>query len=126
VETTVPGIVLGVTYAKNVSDSINQARGAASHACIPLNLGTVEIELMTADVDDELCVGCDLCHYSEICPYDAISMVEVSPGVKKSRTNEMACEGCGACCAICPTGARDLRWWREQSFLDQIEDMLKE
>ena len=126
VETTVPGIVLGVTYAKNVSDSINQARGAASHACIPLNLGTVEIELMTADVDEELCVGCDLCHYSEICPYDAISMVEVSPGVKKSVTNEMACEGCGACCAICPTGARDLRWWREKSFLEQIEEMLKE
>jgi heterodisulfide reductase subunit A len=126
VETTVPGIFLGATYAKNVSDSINQARGAASAACAPLNLGTVNIELLTADVDEDLCVGCDLCHYSEICPYDAISMVEVEPGVKKSVTNELACEGCGACCSICPTGARDLRWWREQSFYDQIEEMLRE
>ncbi len=126
VETTVPGVFLGVTYAKNVTDSINQARGAASEATAPLNMGTVEIELLVAEVDQDLCVGCDLCHYSEICPYDAVSMVEVSPGVKKSVTDEMRCEGCGACCAICPTGARDLRWWRENSFLDQIEEMLRE
>jgi heterodisulfide reductase subunit A len=126
VETTVPGVFLGVTYAKNIGDSVNQARGAANEACIPLNLGTVEIELLTADVDQDLCVGCDLCHYSEICPYDAVSMIELEPGVKKSVTDEMRCEGCGACCAICPTGARDLRWWREQSILDQTEEMLRE
>ncbi|MCK5390316.1 MAG: 4Fe-4S binding protein, partial [Candidatus Thorarchaeota archaeon] len=88
--------------------------------------GTVKVELLTAEVDQELCVGCDLCNYSEICPYDAISMIEIEPGVKKSVTDEMRCEGCGACAAICPTGARDMRWWREESFLEQIEDMLKE
>ena len=126
VETTVPGVFLGVTYAKSVADSINQARGAASEACVPLNLGTVKIELLTADVDRDLCVGCDLCHYSEICPYDAVSMIEIEPGVKKSVTDEMRCQGCGACCSICPTGARDLRWWRERSFLAEIEEMLRE
>jgi heterodisulfide reductase subunit A len=126
VETTVPGVFLGTTYAKNVADSVNQAKGAASEATAPLNLGTVKIELLTAEVDMDLCVGCDLCHYSDICPYDAVSMVEIEPGVKKSVTNDMACEGCGACTAICPTGARDLRWWREKSFLQQIEEMLRE
>ncbi|MFW9911179.1 MAG: FAD-dependent oxidoreductase [Candidatus Thorarchaeota archaeon] len=126
VETTVPGVFLGTTYAKNVADSVNQARGAASEATAPLNLGTVKIELLTADVDQDLCVGCDLCHYSDICPYDAISMIEIEPGVKKSVTDEMRCEGCGACCSICPTGARDLRWWREGSFMEQIEEMLRE
>jgi heterodisulfide reductase subunit A-like polyferredoxin len=53
-------------------------------------------------------------------------MIEIEPGVKKSVTDEMRCEGCGACCAICPTGARDLRWWREKSFLEQTEEMLRE
>ncbi|TFH01600.1 MAG: CoB--CoM heterodisulfide reductase iron-sulfur subunit A family protein, partial [Candidatus Thorarchaeota archaeon] len=126
VETTVPGVFVGCTYAKNISDSVNQARAAANEACIPLNLGTVTIELLTAEVNQELCVGCDLCHYSEICPYDAISMVEIEPGVKKSVTDEMRCQGCGACAAICPTGARDMRWWREESILDEVEEMLKE
>ncbi|MHA1770866.1 MAG: FAD-dependent oxidoreductase [Candidatus Thorarchaeota archaeon] len=126
VETTVPGVFLGVTYAKNISDSINQARGAASQAVVPLNLGTVDIELLTAEVNEDLCVGCDLCHYSNICPYDAVGMKEVAPGVKKSYTDEMRCQGCGACAAICPTGARDLRWWREKSFLEQIAEMLRE
>ncbi len=126
VETTVPGVFVGCTYAKNIADSVNQARGAANEASIPLNLGTVEVELLTAEVNQELCVGCDLCHYSEICPYDAITMVEIEPGVKKSVTDEMRCEGCGACAAICPTGARDMRWWREESFLEQIEEMLRE
>jgi heterodisulfide reductase subunit A len=124
VETTVPGVFLGTTYAKNVSDSINQARAAASETCIPLNLGTVQIELLTAEVDQDLCVGCDLCHFSEICPYDAITMMEVSPGVKKSVTDDVKCHGCGACAAICPTGARDLRWWREKSYMEEIEAML--
>ncbi|MHA1959062.1 MAG: FAD-dependent oxidoreductase [Candidatus Thorarchaeota archaeon] len=126
VDTMVPGVFLGVTFAKNVSDSVNQARAAASAATIPMNLGTVDIELECAEVDEDLCVGCDLCHYTDICPYDAISMIEVSPGVKKSVTDEMRCEGCGACCAICPTGARDLRWWREESLIDEIEEMLQE
>lgn len=126
VETTVPGVFVVCTYAKNIADSINQARGAANEACIPLNLGTVKIELLTAEVNQELCVGCDLCHYSEICPYDAIAMVEIEPGVKKSVTDEMRCQGCGACAAICPTGARDMRWWREESILDEVEEMLKE
>lgn len=126
VETTVPGVFVGCTYAKNIADSINQARGASNEACIPLNLGTVEIELLTAEVNQELCVGCDLCHYSEICPYDAISMIEIEPGVKKSVTDEMRCKGCGACAAICPTGARDMRWWREESILNEVEEMLKE
>jgi heterodisulfide reductase subunit A len=126
VETTVPGVFLGTTYAKNVADSINQGRAAASETCIPLNLGKVEIELLTAEVDQDLCVGCDLCHFSEICPYDAITMMEVMPGVKKSVTDEMRCKGCGACAAICPTGARDLRWWREKSYMEEIEAMLKE
>jgi len=93
VETTVPGVFVGCTYAKNIADSVNQARGAANEASIPLNLGTVKVELLTAEVDQELCVGCDLCNYSEICPYDAISMIEIEPGVKKDLMGDLEKNG---------------------------------
>ena len=37
-----------------------------------------------------------------LCPYQAISYVEVN---KKAEINEVLCKGCGTCVAACPSGS---------------------
>ena len=44
--------------------------------------------------DDERCVGCGAC--AEICPFDAISVVDGRAVVDRDR-----CMGCGVCVAAC-------------------------
>jgi heterodisulfide reductase subunit A len=42
-------------------------------------------------------------------------------GVSVARVNEALCEGCGTCATFCPTGAIDIRHFRDK----QIESMLE-
>jgi len=122
VETKVPGVFTSASFPKDVADTINMARGAAS-GIHQLQKG-IELEMIIAEVNEDLCVGCGLCE--SICAYDAITMKETSPGKWISVTDEIQCAGCGTCVASCPVGARDLRWWRDEQFLAQIEAILRE
>lgn len=84
----------------------------------------IELELITAEVDNELCIGCGLCE--SLCPYRAISMVNINPQKIVSQTTDVQCQGCGICVASCPVGARDLRWWRNEQILAQIDSIFKD
>lgn len=53
--------------------------------------------LPKAEIDQELCVQCDLCRQN--CRFDAIDFDE------KYSVDFYACEGCGVCQAVCPTDA---------------------
>ena len=53
--------------------------------------------LPRAEINDELCTGCDLCRQN--CRFDAISKAE------KYRIDPFSCEGCGVCEYICPAQA---------------------
>ncbi|NVM53957.1 MAG: CoB--CoM heterodisulfide reductase iron-sulfur subunit A family protein, partial [Candidatus Helarchaeota archaeon] len=121
VETRVPGIYTCASFPKDIADSIAAARGCASMVAIQQK--GIELELITAEVDEELCIGCGLCE--SLCPYGAISMVEVNPLKIISQTTDVQCQGCGICVASCPIGARDLRWWRNEQILAQIDKILK-
>jgi len=121
VETRVPGIYTCASFPKDIADSIAAARGCASMVAIQQK--GIELELITAEVDKELCIGCGLCE--SLCPYRAISMINVNPQKIISQTTDVQCQGCGICVASCPVGARDLRWWRNEQILAQIDSILE-
>jgi len=101
---------------KDIPDTVSQAKAAASEALILLSRGKVEIEPITAVIDDELCSGCGLCQ--KMCNYGALTLSEPE-GVMV--VNEVLCKGCGACVAICPSGAISQNYFTYRQLLEQVE-----
>ncbi|HIH69702.1 CoB--CoM heterodisulfide reductase iron-sulfur subunit A family protein [Methermicoccus shengliensis] len=114
---------------KDITTSVAHARGAASAASIPLEKGYVEKDLITAVIDPELCTECMAC--VAVCPASAIEVVEQEVEddgrmqVRKTlRVNDAACIGGGTCVPACPTGAIQLRTFRDEQLEAQLEGIL--
>ena len=121
VATTTDGVyVVGSCQApKDIPDSVSQARAAAARILASISFGSVEVEVTTAVVNEDLCCGCQTC--VNVCPYSAISYDEEK---KVSVVNEILCKGCGTCGPTCPTGAIRCRHYTDQQILSQIEGLL--
>ncbi|MBE6493240.1 MAG: CoB--CoM heterodisulfide reductase iron-sulfur subunit A family protein [Methanosphaera stadtmanae] len=119
VDTMTDGVFLaGVAQGpKDIPDTVAQASGAAARAAIPMIKGEVEIEPITAEVDKDVCGGCEIC--VELCPFGAITMVD-----GKSDINIALCKGCGTCVGACPTGALNQAHFKTEQILAQIEAAL--
>jgi len=114
---------------KDITTSVAHARGAASAASIPLEKGYVEKDLITAVIDPELCTECMAC--VAVCPASAIEVVEQEVEqdgrmqVRKTlRVNDAGCIGGGTCVPACPTGAIQLRTFRDEQLEAQLEGIL--
>jgi heterodisulfide reductase subunit A len=104
--------VFGTAHSpKTIAESIAQAYAAASRAGIPMALGRVRTEAITAFVDEGLCTGCGTC--VKLCPYNAIRKDE--QGV--ARVNDVLCKGCGVCAASCPEKAINMRHFSDAQVL---------
>jgi len=68
-------------------------------------------------VDPERCRGCGRCE--EICPFNAIKMVEAKDGIYVAEVVRHNCVGCGGCVGRCPVTAMDMPYFGNQ-FLDEI------
>ncbi len=81
--------------------------------------GTVEVELTTAEVNEDICCGCQTC--MNVCPYSAISFDEEKP---VSVVNEVLCKGCGTCVASCASGAAEARHYTDNQLFAEIMEVL--
>jgi len=85
---------------KDIPETVAQASAAAAKVLVMFGSTRLLHSPTTAEVDEEICVGCGYCERT--CAYDA---VKVDPVRKKAVVNAVLCEGCGACAVACPSGA---------------------
>jgi heterodisulfide reductase subunit A2 len=119
IDTLTDGVYLaGVSQGpKDIPDSVAMASGAAARAAIPMVKGEVEIEPIIADVDLDVCGGCEVC--IELCPFSAIERKD-----DQAYINVALCKGCGTCVAACPSGALDQYGFRTAQIMAQIDAAL--
>jgi len=121
VATTTSGVyIVGSCQGpKEIPDSIAQAKAASARVLATINQGSVNVEVTTAEVNEDICCGCQTCIL--VCPYTAISY---DPEKNVSIVNEVLCKGCGTCGSTCPTGAIRSKHFTDQQILSQIDGLL--
>lgn len=121
VETAMAGIyIAGTAQApKDISETVASAEAAASKAANIALKKELILEPFVAHVNPETCSINKLC--IQECKYDAIEIKDESGKGKKAWVNAARCTGCGACVAVCPTGAIELKGLGNE----QIEAMIK-
>jgi heterodisulfide reductase subunit A len=122
VDTDVPGISLaGASHGpKAISESIMQAKGAASSIGKLLTLGEYRMILIRAIADEEKCARCGMC--ADACPFHAI---EIDPE-HGAQVDDILCRGCGLCASVCPSEAITVRYYRSEQYNEQIDGILED
>ena len=124
VETAVNGVMLAGSAQgpMDITEASAAASAAASKAAAIVAGKQVELEPFVAEVDLTRCEGAGLC--VKECEYEgAIALVEMEVDgqiVKRAAVNPALCSGCGACVAVCPHQALDIRGYT----LQQVEAMV--
>ncbi|MCL5734554.1 MAG: CoB--CoM heterodisulfide reductase iron-sulfur subunit A family protein [Actinobacteria bacterium] len=121
VATTTDGIYIAGACAapKDIPDSVAQARAAAARILARTIRGTIDIDAVFAEVDEDKCCGCRICN--GLCPYSAIEFNEEK---KRSNVISALCKACGACVAACPSSAITARHFTDEQIFAQIEGVL--
>lgn len=104
---------------KDIPSTVAQAQAAAAGALSLLSKDSIEIEAVTAVIDEKTCSGCRLCEL--ICPYGAISFVEER---QVCQVSDAPCKGCGACVGGCPSDSISLNNFTNEQIVAEMEGML--
>jgi heterodisulfide reductase subunit A len=100
---------------KNIPYSVSTALAAASKSSTLLSNDSINQELIIAEVDKDLCMGCHRCEKS--CSYEAIKVGEDDIAL----VDDLKCKGCGVCVTVCPAHAIDLKYYRDLQFEEEIK-----
>jgi heterodisulfide reductase subunit A len=120
VEFAADGVYLCGTahYPKHITETINQAYGAAGRVLTLLSKETVVASGSVCEVTESDCVSCGACITA--CTYGAIEFIDTPKG-RKAWVNPILCKGDGVCNAKCPTNAIVLKHFTDEALLNQIE-----
>ena len=119
VEMPVDGVyVCGLAHApKPLDETVVQAQAAAAKAAIPLVKGSVSVDPIVSNVDEDSCIGCGLC--VSLCPFKAIVMKKVDKK-RKAETIVASCKACGICASHCPTFSISMGGFTNEQINSQI------
>jgi heterodisulfide reductase subunit A2 len=108
-------------YPKHITETINQAYGAAGRVLTLLSHDTVVASGSVCEVNEKKCMGCGTC--AAVCTYGSIEMRKTPNGMK-AIVNPILCKGDGLCNAKCPTGAIQLKHFTDKGLFAQIDAMV--
>ena len=100
---------------KNIPYSVSTALAAASKASTLLSKDIITQELIIAEVNENLCIGCHRCE--KLCYYKAIKV----NGENIAEIDDLKCKGCGVCVSSCPSRAIDLKYYRDKQIIEEIK-----
>jgi heterodisulfide reductase subunit A2 len=118
VETLTAGFFLAGTGQgpKDIPETVAQASAAAAKVLAMFGSTKLTHSPITAQVDDDICVGCGNCERT--CAYDA---VKVDPVRGIAVVNAALCEGCGACAVSCPSGAMTHKNFTKKGIYQMVD-----
>ncbi|MGC9196309.1 MAG: response regulator [Syntrophobacteraceae bacterium] len=105
---------------RSISESIAMAQAAAQRALVTLNREEVKAGHTVAGVRHSLCSLCERC--ISACPYGARSRNEEKDRIE---VDELACQGCGACAAVCPNSASVVRGFGDRQVMAMLDAALE-
>jgi heterodisulfide reductase subunit A len=125
VEIAQSGVVLAGTCQApfDMGETCAAASGAAVKVAAILGKGYVELDPFVAEVDLSKCKGTRACVNACIVE-GALSLVEMDVNgekVQRAQVNPALCTGCGACVAVCPENAINVKGWTLKQYEDMVD-----
>lgn len=130
VELAKAGLLLAGTCQSpmDVGEACSAAASAAVKASAILGRGFVELDPFVAEVDLDRCSGTGAC--VEACLNEgALRLVNIDragESVQRAWVNPALCLGCGACVAVCPESAIQVKGWTLNQYEAMVDAIVAE
>ncbi|MFH1349572.1 MAG: 4Fe-4S binding protein, partial [Pseudomonadota bacterium] len=113
--------IAGIAHSpRSIAESIAMGEAAAQRSLRILSNDRLAAGYTVAEVRHAICSLCERC--IDACPYGARIKDEDEGRII---VDELMCQGCGSCAAICPNSASILRGYKDQQMFEVIDSALE-